>query len=122
MLGVEVLLQDKDISEEVKKEIKIEVSVKEEKGDNPCPQPVYSAIQKKNTLNHQVTPTKKEFPKPPSHPRHNDYPTKKLKLLIPPYYEEPREAPDYPTSKELKIIRKIQKLEDKLKRIRYGSW
>lgn len=51
-----------NISQKDSVEIKIEVSVKEANGDNSCS---------------RDTPINKEFPKPPSHPRHNDYPTKK---------------------------------------------
>ena len=108
------------------------MNVKEANGDNPCLHPVYSATQKKNTLNHQDTPINKEFPKPPSHPRHNDYPTKKYSLLknyslpepvwsIPDQVRQTSKRTDYPTAKELKIIRKIQKLEDKLKWLRYST-
>lgn len=95
-----------DLSQKDSVEIKIEVNVKESNEDNPCP---------------QDTPTKKEFPKAPSHPRHNDYPTKKLRLPIPPYDPEPRNKTDYPTAKDLRIIRKIQKLEDKINWAGYGT-
>ena len=116
-----------DLSQKDSVEVKIEVNVKETNGDNPCLHPVYSATQKKNTLNHQDTPINKEFPKPPSHPRHNDYPTKKNSLPIPVWgtaldqAKQTSKRTDYPTAKELKIIRKIQKLEDKLNRTRYST-